>query len=85
MKVKVMHCLTGTFTAVVDYTVAVVESLFLCDHGNDLKDVSNDGTVFGSNVIAPFDVFLGDHENVNGSLRRKILECNDGFVFIYLC
>ena len=81
---QMQHRLSGTFAAVVHYAIAVVKSLLLCNFGYCLKDMGNNGAVFGRYVIAPLYMLFGYNENVYGCLRREILKRNYRVILINL-
>jgi hypothetical protein len=56
----------------------------LCDLGNVLKYLADNGTVFLGNIVNRLDMRLGDHKNVNGCLGIDIIKSEDIVVFIYL-
>ena len=77
--------LTSVLADVADYAVAAGEAFLPGDNRDHLEDVRNYRAVFGSDLVNPGDVGLGDNQNVRGSHRRDVAECKHLVVLENLC
>ena len=82
-KCQVEHALTRLFSDVGDHAEAV-HALFLCDLGDDLEAVRNDGAVRLVYRCNRLDVLLRDNEEVGRRLRVSIVECVADIVLVDL-
>ena len=80
-----LYSLTSIVSAVGDDAVAVFKTAELCDLRDVLENMRYDRAVFLRDLIHASDMLLGDHKNVNGSLRVDILKRKDLFILINLC
>ena len=78
----VFYGLTGVFTGVCNYAEAVRNPEFDSEFCGDLKNMSDDGAVRFINAQNGFDMNLRNYENVNGSLRLKVIKSYYLFILI---
>ena len=83
MEVQVEHALTRLFSDVGDHAEAV-HALLLCDLGDDLEAVRNDGAVRLVYRCNRLDVLLRDNEKVGRRLRVDVVECVADIVLVDL-
>ena len=84
MKMNVLHGLTSVLAAVIYNTVSVCQFHYPGDLWYRFKNLCHVDAVFCCYLICATDMSLGNHKNVNGSLRINILECIYVFVLVYL-
>jgi len=61
---------------------AIMHSELLREAPGDMKQARQQGVIFRRHVIQRRDVFLGAHQQMNGSLRTNVVKRNDGVVLI---
>ena len=80
---QVGHGLAG-LRAAVGHHAEVADAQTLGDGGDDLKDVGHHTGVLGGDLTAGGDVLLGDHQEVDRSLRVDVVEGKDALVLVHL-
>ena len=84
VEMQMLNGLTGVGAAVADHAITILQAFSLGDLGDHLKDVSNNSAVFSGDAVAIFNVGLGNHQHMGGSLGIDVPEGVDGFVLIDL-
>lgn len=79
---EVENGLSSVLFAVVNYSVAVCKSQLSGDFRNFGENISHNSGIFTVKLICAGDMLLRDYQNMYGSLRLKVIKCQDFVVFV---
>ena len=84
MKMQMLNRLSAVLAAIIDYSEALFEAVFLSELRRHLENMRNNRTVGRIDLHSRRNVFLRDYEHMKGRLRCNILKGKHLIVLINL-